>query len=287
MTIRNPLEWGAGQLSFGTSALKTVTHDLRRTEDKAHLRMPEVRRIGIADLREVLAKGAEDFGAHRTDVMFLCVFYPIIGVLLARMAAGYEMLSLIFPFMSGFALVGPVAAVGLHEMSRQREQGKEVTWATPFDVLRSHSLGAVALLGIMLVAIFAIWMLAAYAIYSLTLGPTPPSGVMPFLHDVFATPAGWAMIAIGMGVGFLFAVLVLAIGAVSFQMLLDCECGLEAAVWTSIRAVAANPAPMAAWGLIVVAGLVIGMIPALIGLAIVLPVLGHASWHLYRKLVEC
>src|SRR4029453_13967063 len=100
---------------------------------------------------------------------------------------------------------------------------------------------------------------------------------------VFTTSAGWTMILVGVGVGFLFALLVLAISVVSFPLLLDRDVGLDAAVWTSIRAVAANPGPMALWGLIVAAGLVIGSIPVFLGLIIVMPVLGHATWHLYAR----
>jgi uncharacterized membrane protein len=119
----------------------------------------------------------------------------------------------------------------------------------------------------------------------LTLGPEPPASVAAFFSDVFTTGAGWTMIAVGVGVGFLFAVLVLAISVVSFPLLLDRDVGLPTAVITSVRAVAANPETMAIWGLIVAAGLVIGSIPFFLGLAIVLPVLGHATWHLYRRIV--
>ena len=119
----------------------------------------------------------------------------------------------------------------------------------------------------------------------LTLGPEPPVSIAAFARDVFTTSAGWTMILVGVGVGFLFALLVLAISVVSFPLLLDRDVGFDAAVWTSIRAVAANPGSMAIWGLIVAGGLVIGSIPVFLGLVIVMPVLGHATWHLYRKVV--
>jgi uncharacterized membrane protein len=152
-------------------------------------------------------------------------------------------------------------------------------------VVRAPAFGAILVLGLILLAIFLLWLLAAYAIYLMTLGPEPPAGVGAFVRDVLTTGAGWTMIALGVGVGFLFAVLVLTISVVSFPLLLDRDVGLAAAVATSMRAVAANPGPMAAWGLIVAGGLVLGSIPALLGLIIVMPVLGHATWHLYRKIV--
>jgi uncharacterized membrane protein len=170
-------------------------------------------------------------------------------------------------------------------MSRRRETGARVAWPEAFGVVRSRSFGAIVALGLVLIAIFALWILAAAIIYRLTLGPAPPVGIAPFLRDVFTTDRGWTMIGVGIGVGFLFACLVLAISVVSFPLLLDRDVGFATAVATSMRAVALNPGPMALWGLIVAAGLVIGSIPLLLGLIFVMPVLGHATWHLYRAVV--
>jgi uncharacterized membrane protein len=113
----------------------------------------------------------------------------------------------------------------------------------------------------------------------------PPASLAAFTHSLFATRAGWVMIAAGIGVGFLFALVVLGIGSISFPLLLDRSAGLDTAVATSVRAFFANPAPLALWGLIVAAGLVAGSIPFFLGLAVVMPVLGHATWHLYRRIV--
>jgi uncharacterized membrane protein len=285
MAIRNPVEWGVDQFKHAALAFESAGRAGRRTRDNLHSPAPVVRRIGVTDLRDVLARGVDDFGAYRTDVIFLCVIYPLVGLVLARLAFGYEMLPLVFPLASGFALVGPFAAVGLYEMSRQREMGIEVTWADAFGVVRSPSFGAIVLLGLLLMGIFLLWLVAAEAIYQLTLGPAPPASLASFVRDVLTTDAGWAMIGFGVGVGFLFALLVLAISVVSFPLLLDREVGLDTAILTSVRAVVSNPGPMAIWGLIVAGGLVIGSIPFFLGLIIVMPVLGHATWHLYRKVV--
>lgn len=285
MAIRNPVEWGVDQFKHAALAFESAGRAGRRTRDNLHSPAPVVCRIGVTDLRDVLARGVDDFGAYRTDVIFLCVIYPLVGLVLARLAFGYELLPLVFPLASGFALVGPFAAVGLYEMSRQREMGIEVTWADAFGVVRSPSFGAIVLLGLLLMGIFLLWLVAAEAIYQLTLGPAPPASLASFVRDVLTTDVGWVMIGFGVGVGFLFALLVLAISVVSFPLLLDREVGLDTAILTSVRAVVANPGPMAIWGLIVAGGLVIGSIPFFLGLIIVMPVLGHATWHLYRKVV--
>lgn len=285
MAIRNPIEWGAEQLRQATLHAESSGRSIRGPQAEESARRPAVRRIGFADLKDALARGIDDFAACRTDVLFLCIVYPIAGLVLARFAFHYELLPLLFPLASGFALIGPVAAVGLYEMSRERERGLDASWADAFGMVRSPSFGAILILGLLLLAIFLLWLAAAYLIYLATLGPVPPASATAFLRDVFTTGAGWAMIGIGMGVGFLFALLVLAISVVSFPLLLDRDVGVGAAISTSVRAVTANPGPMAAWGLIVAAGLAIGSIPLFLGLIVVMPVLGHATWHLYRKVV--
>lgn len=285
MLIRNPVGWGADQLGLAASAVKSTIRAIHRPKEALRAPLPAVRRIELTDLKDALAKGFRDFAACRTDVIFLCVIYPIIGLVLARLVIGHGMFQLLFPLASGFALLGPFVAIGLYEMSRRREQGVTVNWATAFQVLRSPSSGAIAVLGLLLMAIFLLWLFAAQGIYGLTLGPHPPASIASFAHDLFATSAGWVLIGAGVGVGFLFAVLVFAISVVSFPLLLDREdVGLDVAIGTSIRAVIANPGPMAVWGLIIAGSLVIGSIPFFVGLAFVMPVLGHATWHLYRKL---
>jgi uncharacterized membrane protein len=283
--IRNPIEWGWDQISLAVLTVGSLGRSLRGSEKSRRAPLPAVARIKAANLRAVLMRGLEDFEAYRTDVIFLCLIYPVAGIALAWLTFGHDMLPLLFPLASGFALVGPVAVVGLYEMSRRREQGMRITWADAFGVIRSPGFGAILVLGLILVTIFLLWLLTANLIYQFTLGPEQPASITAFARDMFTTSAGWAMIVIGLSIGFLFALLVLAISVVSFPLLLDRDVGLPTAVWTSIRAVAANPGPMAIWGLIVAGSLVIGSIPAFLGLIFVVPVLGHATWHLYRKVV--
>jgi len=247
--------------------------------------VPSIRKIGLADLKYALSRGADDFLAMPTHAIFLCVIYPLIGLVAARLAFGYSVLPLLYPLAAGFALVGPLAALGLYELSRRREQGLDTSASHAFDVLRSSSIGAILALGVLLIVIFALWMATANAIYIGNFGYKPPASAAAFIHDILTTQAGWNLIVIGNAVGFVFAVIALTLSVVTFPLLLDRDVGAAGALLTSIRAVAKNPLIMAAWGAIVAAMLLIGSLPFFIGLTIVLPILGHATWHLYRKLV--
>ena len=285
MVIQSPPGWGWDRVRLAAHEIGAARPEEYWHKGVVEDAPPAVRRIGVADLRQALAQGLADFEANRTDVIFLCVIYPVIGLVLGRLASGYGLLPLLFPLASGFALVGPFAAIGLNEISRRREQGDAVRWVDAFGVLRAPSIGAITLLGLMLIALFLLWLVVAQIIYVVTLGPEAPASVGAFVSDVLGTGAGWTMIVVGIGVGFLFALLALAISVVSFPLLLDRNVGIGIAVTTSIRVVATNPAVMALWGLIVAAGLVVGSLPLFVGLVVILPVLGHATWHLYRTAV--
>ena len=244
-----------------------------------------VNRIGFADLKDALRRGLDDFKAMPTHAMFLCAIYPIVGLIAARLAFGYSILPLLYPLMAGFALVGPLAALGLYELSRRRETGLEASASHALDVVDSSSIGAIIALGLLLLGLFVLWIAFANAIYIANFGYATPASIGSFVHDVLTTRAGWNLIVIGNGVGFLFAVAVLAMSAISFPLLLDRDVGAAVALLTSLRVVHKNPVTMAAWGLIVAALLFLGSLPAFLGLTIVMPVLGHATWHLYRKAV--
>jgi uncharacterized membrane protein len=253
---------------------------------QANTALPVVRKIAMRDLKDALAKGIDDFRAFPTHVIFLSMIYPIIGLVLAAVTISYDLLPLLFPLAAGFALVGPFAAIGLYELSRQRELGLDMSWRDVFGALRSQSTDGIIALGVFLLIIFALWVAVAEAIYIANFGYAPAPLIPDFLSQVFTTQAGWTLIIVGNGVGFLFAAAVLTISIVSFPLLLDRDVGAVVAVLTSVRAVLRNPLTIAAWGLIVATLLVIGSLPLFVGLAVIMPVLGHSTWHLYRKLVE-
>jgi uncharacterized membrane protein len=246
---------------------------------------PEVRTIGTADIKDALKRGLDDFRAMPTHVIFLTVIYPAIGLLIGFATVGYDLIPLLYPLASGFALIGPFAAIGLYELSRRREAGLDTTWSHAFDVVHSPSLPAIVALGLLLLGIFIVWVFAANTIYVANFGYVPQPSLTAFVHTVLTTPQGYNLIVVGNLVGFLFAVVAFSLSVVSFPLLFDRHVGFATAIATSLQAVLKNPVMMALWGLIIAGGLLIGSLPFFLGLAIVVPILGHASWHLYRKVV--
>jgi uncharacterized membrane protein len=245
-----------------------------------------VRKIGLADLKDAIAKGVDDFMSMPTHLAFLGLIYPLFGVGLGALTFSSNALPLLFPLVSGFALVGPVAAIGLYELSRRRELGMDTSVGHVFDVLRSPSLPAILALGALLMVVLVLWLFAAKALYQSLYGAMAPESYTGLIYEVLTTRRGWTMIVLGHAIGFVFALVAFSIGVVSFPLLLDRNVGAICAVQTSIRAVLANPRTMALWAAMIAGLLMIGSTPLLVGLAVVMPILGHASWHLYRRTVE-
>ncbi len=244
-----------------------------------------VRTIHLSDLRQALKLGWDDFKEMPSHAVVLCVIYPILGLVLARAVFGYSVVPLLFPLAAGFALVGPFAALGLYELSSRRERGEQVSAWDAFDVLRSPSFSAMLGLGTLLLALFVTWVATAQAIYIALFGYGGATGFGAFMQRVFTTPEGWWLTAVGCGVGFLFALVALCISVVSFPLMLDRHVGAIEAMVASLRVAGANPLPIATWGLVVAALLIAGSLPCFLGLAIVIPLLGHATWHLYRRAI--
>jgi uncharacterized membrane protein len=247
---------------------------------------PAVRKISTLEVLDALRLGWNDFSAKPSHYVFLCLLYPVMGVVLMVWSAGANMLPVMFPLASGFALLGPIAALGLYEISRKRELGLDPSWREALDVRKSPALFSIAAAASTLFVLFIAWLNIAQAIHTLHFGDVVPASLSAFLSEILTTGAGWSMMFWGNLVGLVFAVVALAISVVTFPLLLERDVGAAAAIGTSVRATIANPVPVFLWGFIVAALLVIGSIPIFAGLAVVLPVLGHGTWHLYRKLVE-
>ncbi len=238
---------------------------------------PHVRKIAPGDCLAALAEGFDDFVSMPTYPAFVGLFYALSGVAIVSLSSVNDALHLVFPLVAGFALAGPFFAVGLYEMSRRRERGIDASWRDALSVLRSPALPSIAALGLILFAIFIAWIHSAEAIYVRLYGPDPPTEAIAFLRDVLTTSRGWLLIGLGGFVGCCFAALSLSISVVSFPLMLDRNVGLVPALATSLRVTSENPSAVAFWGLIVAIALVLGSLPVLFGLAVVMPILGHAT----------
>lgn len=246
---------------------------------------PAIRRIGMSDVMDALRLGFDDFRAKPSHYVFLSLIYPIAGVVLVTWSSGANMLPMIFPLVAGFALLGPFFAIGLYEISRRRERGMDTSWRHAQEVRNSPALPSILAVGAMLMSLFIAWLVFAQVLYTSLFGPEPPQSLALFLASVFGSENGLLLMLAGNAIGFCFALVVLATTVIAFPMLLDRDVGAVAAIETSLRATLVNPVPIACWGLIVAALLIVGSIPVFVGLAVIMPILGHATWHLYRKIV--
>lgn len=246
----------------------------------------EICKIGVKDLWQALKEGFEDFNANPSLYLFLFVFYPLIAVLVTLFSLDQNLMHLAFPLVSGFTLFGPVVLVCLYEMSRYRERGLAVNWRSAFDFVHSSSFATVLALSVMMMVLYVAWLYIAQFLYFGRFGEVLPTSITDLLNQILTTKRGAGLIVYGTAIGFIFAVVAMSVSVISFPLALDKPVSATTAVTASIKAVASNPLIMALWGIIVSVLLIMGTMLFLIGLIVVIPVLGHATWHLYRKLVK-
>ena len=256
------------------------------TPVESSLQPPVIRDISRADLSWASREGWSDFLEKRGDIILLIVLYPVLMLVVAAVTLGDGLFPLLLPLIAGLSLLGPVVAVGFYELARRREEARDANWAHFLDPFRGPSGAQIASLGIFLCLLFLAWVGVAWGVYQATLGTLQPTGLGIFVRLLFTTPEGWALILFGNLAGFAFAVITLVTTVVSFPLLVDRPVDLVHAVQTSLRAARRNPVEIAIWGLIVAVLLALASIPLFIGLAVALPVLGYASWHLYTRLVD-
>jgi uncharacterized membrane protein len=252
---------------------------------------PTIRAITVDDITDALRAGAEDFRAMPAFGMTIGLFYALGGVaalwLLTNFGGslvGIEGLAVMVPLIAGFALIGPFAAMGLYEASRRRDLGQKVGIGDIFGVRRATTTPSIMFLGFILVFTLLVWLRVAAIIYALFFGLNPP-GVEEILTRVFTTTDGFAFLIIGNAVGAGFAFLVFSITVVSFPYMLEKDTDAVTAVALSVSAVAKNTIPLAGWALFVGIALAVSWLPFFLGLIVVLPVLGHATWRLYKRMI--
>ena len=247
----------------------------------------KARKISEDDLNWSLKAGWEDFKDMRGDIVFAGVIYTVLGIAAVVMTASRPLIPFFFPVVAGVGLLGPVAAVGFYELAKLREEGREdLHWFNVLDVRKRSTVDDMGIVAGMLLGIFAVWLIAAGILYVSLFGWSTPTSVAGFLASVLTTPRGWALIVGGAAVGAVFGWIVLALSVVSLPMLVDRDVTAADAVSASWRAAHANKPEMIRWGLTVFGLLLLGSIPLFVGLAVVLPWLGYATWHLYTRLVD-
>jgi uncharacterized membrane protein len=246
---------------------------------------PIVRPIRVADIAEALAAGLRDFQAAPLYGLFFGAVYAAGGNLVVLCAYWLGMSYLSYPLAAGFALLGPFVAVGTYEVSRRRETGAPLSWSAVLGAIFAQGKRELGWMAFVTLFIFVVWMYQVRLLLALFLGFRTFTSLHEFLTVVATTPEGNLFLLIGNVVGAAMALVLFSLSVVSFPLLLDRDVDFITAMITSVRAVVASPVPMIGWAIVIVMLSVIAMMPAFLGLLVVLPVLGHTTWHLYRRIV--
>ena len=246
---------------------------------------PVVRTIAIADVTESLAQGLRDFQHAPVYGLTFGILYFLVGLATYLTAAAFNLLYLTYPIAAGFALAGPLVAIGLYEVSRMIERGEALSWGRVISAIRQQAGKEIGWMSFVVLFVLIIWLYQVRLLLALFLGFEQISTMRDFLQVILGTPQGWTFLAVGHVIGAILSVVLFSLTVVSFPLLLDRDVDFITAMITSVRAVARSPGPLLIWAAMIAGLLVIASLPFFAGIIIVLPVLGHASWHLYRRLV--
>ena len=247
----------------------------------------QIRKISVKDLAQSLWEGYEDYSTKPfSTLMLLLLYYPLFVLMFILIALGQDLRFLTFPVVAGFTLFGPIVAIAFFEMSRLRERGQKMRWRKSFAFVHTSSFAPILALSVLMTLLYAAWLYMAEFIYFGLFGDSPPTSLTDFLTQLFTTRRGGALIVYGNFVGFLFAWTAMACSLVAFPLALDKPVTSVTAISVSIRAFIENFYVLVVWGVIVVVMMAAGAALFFLGLAVVLPILGHATWHLYRKIID-
>jgi uncharacterized membrane protein len=261
--------------------MSTNTGEADRLIDKGQP-VPEIRSITVSDVFDSLKAGVADFAAAPRYGLFFGLFYAFGGTVLISMAWWSAQYMTILPLVMGFALIGPFAAVGLYEVSRRLEAGLPLSFPIVLGTIRRHSGRQIMMLGFTLTVLLLFWVRVALLIYALNFGLRPVNPMTMGLDAMFGSAALTFLLS-GTAVGAVFAFVAFAISVFSFPHLLIKEQDFVSAILLSLKGVMLNLPVMLVWGAIVAGMLLVALVPIFLGLVLVLPILGHATWHLYRK----
>ncbi len=244
----------------------------------------EIRKIEVADVIDCIAKGVQDFGRAPQYGMFFGAIYAIGGLMIVWAAFALDYPYLAYPFIMGFALFAPFGAAGTYEISRRLESGEPLSWSSIIGSVWSRTGKDLAWLALVSLFTLIIWLDLAVFVFLMFYGSDVPS-LQQLVANIFTTPYGVAFLLVGNGLGAVIALFVFSITAIAPPLVVDRDVDFVTAMTTSVRAVQANPRPMLAWAIVIGADLAISFVTLFVALLVIFPILGHATWHLYRRVI--
>lgn len=245
---------------------------------------PVVRTIGVADVADALVHGFRDFRAAPLYGLAIGAFFAAGGILIVLSVAALGMSYLAYPMAAGFALVGPFAAIALYEISRRLEAGSPIAVGDIFRVIRSRS--EIGWMAFVTLFVFVIWMYQVRLLIALMFGLNVSfSSFRGFISALLTTNEGLIFLLIGNLDGAILSLVLFSLTVVSFPLLLERDVDFVTAMITSVQAVLKSPVPMIGWAAVIVLLLIVSILPTFLGLVFTLPILGHATWHLYRRII--
>ena len=247
--------------------------------------LPAVAALSISDLRQCLFEGMSDFARAPVYGIFFGAVFALAGLAIVAALTWWQIPWLIYPFAIGFPLIGPFAAAGLYEVSRRLETGQPLSWGTVLPVVWAQRGRELSWMAFVMLFVFWIWMYQIRLLVALFLGRLSFSTLDRFLTIVFTTTEGWIFLAVGHVVGAAISLGLFSITVISIPLLMERNIDFVTAMITSIKTVAASPAVLLGWGVVVTVSMIVACVPFFLGLLVVLPVLGHTTWHIYRRAV--
>lgn len=261
-------------------------HTVKRDDEDNGPEIPYVNSLTYNDLRESLLYGVRDFNKAPLFGLFFGGIFALGGIFLVVSLYVWDKGWMIYPMLFGFPLIGPFAAVGLYEVSRRIEKREPLVWREILTVVFRQRKRELPWMAFVMLFIFWIWMYQVRLLLAIFLGRISFTSWTDFFQIITTTPEGWMFIVAGHIVGACFALLLFSITVVSLPLLLDSELDFISAMITSVKTVLNSPLIMLSWGIFVTLAVLASFVPLFFGLIVVLPVLGHATWHIYKRAVQ-